>query len=82
MEHNEPSVFYFNSNCLLVVNSKGIIRILFTPFRVITIDCNCGIPEGTILFVEEIGSDKQDKLYFIIFGHPYFHFYFYVPVEF
>ena len=75
MEDNQCRIFYYDSSCILLVNSRGKIRKLFTPFRVYWTH-----PAGKVkekwLFVDEVHIDKTDRLLYLINGklYPYFNF--------
>lgn len=67
---------YYNSQTLLVINPAGVIRRLYTPFRVCCTDAAADIPLHAWVYVEEVWCNAKDELYFIIFGkiYPYRHF--------
>ena len=73
---------YYHSNALLVVNTKGLIRVLYTPFRVLCNSATSRIPPNTWVYVEEVYSNQQDELQYVIFGavHSYKHFT--IPIQF
>jgi hypothetical protein len=62
---------YYNSSALVVVNTKGQIRTLYTPFRVICVEAAATIPKGTYVYVEEVISNDRDQLQYIISGQLY-----------
>jgi hypothetical protein len=62
---------YYNSNALLIINAKGKIKILYTPFRVICISEQANLKKGVNVYVEEVLHDKTDKLYFLIGSNKY-----------
>ncbi|WP_018611550.1 hypothetical protein [Segetibacter koreensis] len=73
---------YYNSNVLLIVNVTGQIRLLYTPFRVLCIAASGRIPLNTWVYVEEVWSDNQDKLQYVIFGQVYSYKFFQIPIKF
>lgn len=73
---------YYHSNALLVINSKGLIRILYTPFRVLCNDEIKSIPQNTWVFVEEVYSNQRDELQYVIFGVVYSYKHFKIPIQF
>ena len=68
---NEYSLHYYNSHALLMVNTQGIIRVLYTPFRVQCIDAIASIPENTSVYVEEVFCTEKDELRYMILGAIY-----------
>ncbi|MBK7883022.1 MAG: hypothetical protein IPJ81_03820 [Chitinophagaceae bacterium] len=76
------SVHYYHSNALLVVNTKGLIRILYTPFRVLcTIPIN-KLSSNTWVYVEEVYSTNRDELQYVIYGNIYSYKHFVIPIQF
>ncbi len=73
---------YYNSSTLLVVNLKGQIRIVYTPFRVICTEATNAILPNTQVYVEEIISNDRDQLHFVINGQVYLYSFFYLPIKF
>jgi hypothetical protein len=73
---------YYNSNALLVVNSRGKIRILHTPFRVKCISHNCDLKYGVQIYVDEVLHDLKDRLYFSINAKQYLHHCFIILMKF
>ena len=73
---------YYNSNALLLINKKGQIRILYTPFRVLCVIATGSIPLDSWVYVEEVWADHQDRLQFVIYGLPYLYQHFYLPITF
>lgn len=67
---------YFNSNILLLINSKGKIRKLYTPFRVRVQGQESGLTVKTIVYVEEVLCNDKDELLFSILGEIYSYKYF------
>lgn len=60
-------IFYDNPHCLLVVNPKGCIRKLYTPFRVQIKD------SGLNVYVDEVQRNEEKIILFKIQGRlmPY-----------
>ncbi len=73
---------YYNTNALLVVNSKGLIRVLYTPFRVLCGAAINRIPQNTWVYVEEVYSNEKDELQYLIYGLVYSYKYFTIPIQF
>lgn len=62
---NGHTVQYGSRNSILLVNSLGRIRELYTPFRVRVIDPTDDLTEGSFVYVEEVASTEEGKLAFI-----------------
>jgi hypothetical protein len=73
---------YYHTNALLVVSAKGLIRVLYTPFRVLCIDATKSIPLNTWLYVEEVYSTQKDELQYLIYGSIYSFKHFTIPIQF
>lgn len=67
---------YYNSHVLLVINSKGVIRQLHTPFRVMEQFTN------SLVYVDEILTNEKDELLFVVNDHPLLHSNFRVIIHF
>jgi hypothetical protein len=67
---------YFNSRILLVVNPKGLIKKLFTPFRVQDRINNSWV------YVDEILTNESDELIFLIGTQQYPHHNFVITIHF
>ena len=72
---------YYNTNAILVVNSKGLIRILYTPFRVLSCAAINSIPLNTWVYVEEVYSNERDELQYLIYGLVYSYRHFTIPIQ-
>jgi hypothetical protein len=59
------SVLYLDSNCLLVINSKGKLKTLYTPFRVKCINAVDSIPENSWVIVDKVEQKGPELLYFV-----------------
>lgn len=73
---------YYNTNALLVVNFKGLIRILYTPFRVLCGAAINRIPLNSWVYVDEVYSNDKDELQFLIYGTIYSYKHFKIPIQF
>jgi hypothetical protein len=73
---NQLHLQYYNSNTVIVINQKGQIKALYTPFRVICISPTDVITTGVRVYVEEVLSNDKDELLYVIFStiHSYKHF--------
>ena len=67
---------YYNSNTLLLINQKGQIKMLYTPFRVICISATEYMAVGVRVYIDEVLSNDRDELQYVIFNtlHSYRHF--------
>ena len=75
-------LYYYHTNALLVVNTKGLIRILYTPFRVLCGAAIYHIPQNTWVYVEEVYSNQKDELQYLIYGTVYSYKHFTIPIQF
>jgi hypothetical protein len=64
---------YVTDGCLLLINPKGRLRILYTPFRALCIKESSDIPINTWVYVEAVFVHNQYKIGYLINGniHPY-----------
>lgn len=67
----ENKVQYCDYNSVLVVNSAGKLRQVFTPFRVHAKNANGS--QKQIHIVDEVRATVEDKLVYIINNIPYYH---------
>lgn len=67
---------------LIVINREGIMRRLYTPFRVLCIQHVGSLAEGTQFYVNEVHGTIKGELYFVIFKQPFLHKHFRLLVEF
>ena len=58
---------------LLVVNRIGVLRRIYTPFKVKCVIPVVGISAGALVYVEEVQGSYNGELYFIIFKQPHLH---------
>ncbi len=66
-------VQYGSTNSILLVNSLGRIKQLYTPFRVKVEEDTESLKKGTYVYVEEVASDPQDRLIFLTNTGAYLH---------
>lgn len=64
---NRLHVQYCSNHSLLVVNNQGKIKVLYTPFPVICIQQTKCIAVGVRVYVEEVLSNENDELKYVIF---------------
>jgi hypothetical protein len=69
-------VFYHDSQTILVVNPKGKMRKLYVPFRVVSNE------NGSWVYVNEVGTNKNDELIYFINGNQYPHSLFQIRIKF
>ena len=67
---------YYKSHILLVINPKGVIRQLYTPFRAIERFTNSWV------YVQEILTNEKDELLFVVNDHPLLHTNFTITINF
>ena len=76
------SVQYCDAHSILIVNSRGVLRLLYTPFKVV---CRIGIGRykaGVHAFVEEVVAGEKDELIYIIGEGAYHHGHFLIVANF
>lgn len=70
------TVSYGDCNSILIINTMGRIRQLYTPFRVICRDDYMSLQKGVSMYVDEVASTPDDQLLFItntgIYPHTHF----------
>jgi len=74
---NAPkNILFYDSYSVLVINNKGRIRRLYTPFRIFCIEAIDHIQQNTSLYADEVFEDPDDILLYKINGnlYPYYHF--------
>lgn len=59
-----PKINYVNNNCLMVINTNGKMRQLFTPFRVQVLYPTSVFKQHSWVYVEEV---KEHKKHLIIY---------------
>jgi hypothetical protein len=67
------SIQFCDSSSVLIINSTGIIRHLFTPFKVKCIEDVGRFKMGSFVFVEEVAAGDRDELIYLIGEGAYFH---------
>ena len=80
--NSELHLQYYDSNTLLLVNSKGLIRKLYTPFKVVCINAVGYIQSSTHVFVEEVLTNDRDEILYYIAGEVLSHQNFRIPISF
>jgi hypothetical protein len=73
---------YYNSATLLLVNKKGEIRRLNTPFTVVCVVAVASIRLNTRVYVEEVVSNEKDELHYVILSHIYLYKHFKILINF
>jgi purine nucleoside phosphorylase len=70
------TVAYCDHTSILIVNTLGRIRQLYTPFRVICREDYLNLQKGTSIYVDEVATNLQDELLYVtslgIYDHSYF----------
>jgi len=67
------TISYGSTDSILLVNSLGRIRKLYTPFRVKVEEETEDLKKGTYVYVEEVACTPEDKLIFITNTGAYLH---------
>ena len=67
---------FLDEKSILVINSRGQMRKVYTPFRVQCIRQIQSIPSGTWVYVEEVFKSEKDRLIYRIRDQllPYYFF--------
>jgi len=78
----KTSYLFLDNHSLLVINSKGKLRTLYTPFRVKCIEGKDNIPADGWVIVEEIESPKKHGLIYLIQNKKYSHKHFRIEIRF
>ena len=73
---------YYNSNALVVVNTKGQIRTLYKSFRVKCVEAVGLIPRDAHAYVDEVLSNDLDQLQYVINGQLYLYYQFHLCIKF
>jgi hypothetical protein len=63
--------YYVSNDSVLVINAKGKMRTLYTPFKVQCYHAVGGIPMQAWVFVDGVYQDKTDQLHYQIGGKLY-----------
>ena len=64
---------YCDPNSILMINSTGRMRKLYTPFLVLCHADTGNIQANTKVYVQEVQSTPKDELVYIIAGIAYYH---------
>ncbi len=76
-------VYYHDPWSILVINPRGQVRKLYTPFRVLCIEpATNWLKKGAWVFVDEVKSSDKDELIFIVGGHQFLHRHFRIQINF
>ena len=69
-------IIYYDSFSILVINSTGRVRRIYTPFRVRCTNKIDDLEVNTSCFVDEVLEDEDEKLLYLITGnlYPFNHF--------
>ena len=76
----ENKVSYCDYNSVLVVNSSGKLKQVFTPFTVLAIVADS--KKRQVYTVDEVRTTSEDQLVYIINNTPYFHYNFIIDIYF
>jgi hypothetical protein len=76
----KQTIAYCDYNSVLVVNSAGKLKQVFTPFRVHVIDDSGRL--GQKFIVDEVRTTKEDQLIYIINEKAYYHHNFILAINF
>ena len=66
-------VQYRDSTSILIVNGKGIIGELHTPFEVQCIEDIGRYKKGVFVYVEEVAAGERNQIIYFIGEGAYFH---------
>jgi hypothetical protein len=76
MNEERMRLVYVTDGCLWTINSKGRLRVLYVPFRVLCIKKTHSVPENTWVYVEAVISHKEFRIAYLINGIVYpYHFF-------
>ena len=64
---------FCDKNCILIINSRGVIRQLHTPFKVKCVEDVGRYKTGSIVYVEEVDAGDKDELIYHIGEGAYYH---------
>lgn len=73
---------YCDDQSILLVNQAGILKRLYCPFIVQCRNDVGIIKSGTRLWVDEVMTNKQDELIYLILGAPYLYSFFIIRASF
>jgi hypothetical protein len=63
--------YYVSDHSLLVINKKGLMRKLYTPFRARCYHSVGNIPAQSWVYIDGVYQDKTDRLLYLIAGKLY-----------
>jgi hypothetical protein len=70
------TVSYCDHTSILIVNTMGRIRRLYTPFRVVCKEDYLTLRKGTSIYVDEVATTQEDELLYItsigVYTHSHF----------
>ncbi|MBL7692594.1 MAG: hypothetical protein JNM41_13470 [Flavipsychrobacter sp.] len=70
------TVSYCDHTSILIVNTMGRMRRLYTPFRVTCKEDYMGLKKGTSIYVDEVSTNLHDDLLYVtslgVFAHSHF----------
>ena len=66
---DSPQINYINHNSILIINPKGKIRQLFTPFKVQLINDTSILKKNSWVMVEEVQPHKEYKMVYRVGAH-------------
>lgn len=75
-------VKFCDRNSILIINSRGVIRQLHTPFKVQCIAQVGRYSKGSVVYVEEVSVGERDELIYLIGEGAYFHKHFRITANF
>ena len=67
---------------LIVVNQGGILRKIYTPFRVLCVVSIEGIQANTQVYVDAVFCSESGEIYYVIFQRIIKHVHFHILVSF
>ena len=67
---------YSSPNELYIVTWNNLLKLLFTPFKVIVMDDLEKLAKGRVVWVEEVKVTKELKTVYIIKGKAYYYHHF------
>lgn len=83
MAKDKLRVYYHDQWSILVINPKGCMRKLYTPFKVICIEPAASwLKKGTWVFVDEVKTTRKDELVFVVGGLQFSYRHFRIQISF
>jgi hypothetical protein len=74
--------YYYDEESILLVNHKGKIRRLYTPFKVLCMETIDNLRCGVWVYVDAVRNSDKDELIYLIQGKEYLHFNFCIQIGF